>query len=98
MRDQADIDEARKLGHKREYEDACRVAGLTDALKWEDLSEEQRKTIREENWRYAREMSELGGLSGRGSMPGSQEPRSLRRAAIAPARRCVTSSATVSAY
>lgn len=45
--------------HKKQYEDALALFGF-DGPAWEDLSEEKREAIREENRQYARDMNEFG--------------------------------------
>jgi hypothetical protein len=47
------------LLHKREYYSALAMYEKTGP-KWEELTEEQRETIREENRRYWGEMNQLG--------------------------------------
>jgi hypothetical protein len=45
--------------HKQQYYSALEWAGV-DGPKWEDLTEEQRINIREENRSYQQEMHEFG--------------------------------------
>jgi predicted Fe-S protein YdhL (DUF1289 family) len=45
--------------HKEQYLWALECAGVAGPT-WEDLTEEQRENIREENRRYQREMQEFG--------------------------------------
>lgn len=56
---QAFIAESVERGHKREYE-AVMANSMLPATPWEELTEEVRERIREENRRYAQEMHEFG--------------------------------------
>ena len=46
--------------HKQQYEQALAFAEKTDALKWEDLTEEQRENIRKINRQHQSFMDDLG--------------------------------------
>lgn len=51
--------EQRERVHRKEYENAMQIAGVTGPT-WDDLTEKQRQSIREENRRYWQEMQDLG--------------------------------------
>lgn len=52
-------------GHKKEYYAALDLMGVEGPL-WEELTDEQRENIRQENNRYQREMHEFGKLISEG--------------------------------
>lgn len=47
--------------HKSQYYASLKIFDF-DGPKWEDLTEEQREHVREENRRYQREMNDLGNI------------------------------------
>lgn len=53
------IVQATEAAHRREYESALALSGRQGPA-WDDLTEEQRAAIREENRRYQREMQAFG--------------------------------------
>jgi hypothetical protein len=59
----------RELAHSREYEAAIHSVGMTEtAPKWDELSDFQRETIREENRRYWKSMQDFGQLIAEGKI------------------------------
>lgn len=56
---QAFIKESIERHHKQRYMDALEFHGTVGPA-WEDLTDEQRENIRQENRRYDREMQEFG--------------------------------------
>lgn len=48
-------------GHKRHYYDALEMYKVSGP-KWEELTEDQRQNIRDENRRFQREMNDIGNM------------------------------------